>query len=91
MVPSFQEAMMRVSRSTESEAQSVLYFSVNNGHNHAASAEQKIKASGGDICYTSNVMRKILGPPCARATISRASSLRGISARHRIRNVGIQQ
>ena len=52
----FQEGIMRVNPSTNSDVRSELCFFFNNGHNHPSSSVNVIKASTGDLCFTIDVV-----------------------------------
>ena len=48
--------MVRVDRSTKSDAQAVKYFYLNNGHNYSSSTVKVVKSSTGGVCYSNDIV-----------------------------------
>ena len=55
VIPFFHPGMMRVDRSTKSDAQAVKCFYLNNGHNHSSSTVKVLKRFTGGVCYYSDI------------------------------------
>lgn len=56
----FHPSMMRLARSTKSDAQSVACCHLNNGHNPSSSTMNFLKSSKGCVCYASDIVRMVL-------------------------------
>ena len=56
VIPFFHPGMMRVDRSTKSDARAVKCFYLNNGHNHSLSTVKVIKSFTGGVCYSSDIV-----------------------------------
>ena len=82
----FHLGMMRVDRSTKSDAHAVKCFYLNNGHNHSSSTLKVLKSSTGGGCYSSDIVWMVPRTPVLPLSPPAGGGFSGLSGRRRADN-----